>query len=148
MCGPLSVLYMTKVSFAMPSFVDEVQQLAHVLVVVDHGVVIRGLPAPRLTDAGGLGVGDPMHVGGIDPAEEGLARRVLLLDPVLGGAHELVVADFHPLLGERARVLDPLLAHPTPSRLLGRIVLVLRPAVEHSPGPKPLAELGKSFWGG
>ena len=140
MCGPLSVLYMTKVLSRDAQLVEQVQQLAHVLVVVDHRVVIRRLPSAGLAEALRLGVGAQVHVGGVDPAEERLAGFVLALDEVLGGSDELVVAGLHALLGQRAGVLDLLLAHPAPARLLGRIVLVGRPAVQDAARAESLAE--------
>ena len=82
-----------------------------------------------------------MHVGGVEPHEERLAGLVLARDEVLGRRDELVVAGLHPLLGERAGVLDLLLADAAPALLLGRIVLVLRPAVKHPARSEPLAEL-------
>ena len=73
MCGPLSVLYMTIVLSAMPSSSSRVEHLADVLVVVDHRVVVRRLPAARLPEALRLGVRAEVHVRGVEPAEEGLA---------------------------------------------------------------------------
>ena len=55
--------------------VEQVEQLADVLVVVDHRVVIRRLPAPRLAEALRLGVRPQVHVRGVHPAEERLAGR-------------------------------------------------------------------------
>ena len=120
--------------------VEQVEQLADVLVVVDHGVVIERLVLARPGRGSGLGVGPQMHVGRVDPAEERLAVLVLSLDQVLRRGDELVVARLHALAGERAGVLDLLLADPAPARLLGRVVLVGRPAVQHASRPEPLLE--------
>ena len=57
--------------------VEIVEHLADVLVVVDHRVVIGRLPAARLPEALGLGVGAEMHVGRVEPDEERLAGVVL-----------------------------------------------------------------------
>ena len=116
--------------------VEQVQQLAHVLVMVDHRVVIGRLPAAGLAKAFRLGVGPQVHVRGVDPAEERFAGLVLALDEVLGGGDEVVVAGLHALLGERAGVLDLLFADPSPARLLGRVVLVRRPAVQDAARPE------------
>ena len=147
MCGPLSVEYMTKVSSAMPSSSSRVEHLADVLVVVDHGVVIGRLPAPGLAQALRLGVREQVHVRGVEPDEERLAVLVLALDEVLGGGDELVVAGLHALLGERAGVLDLLLADPAPARLLGRIVLVGRPGMDHAARPEVLLEIREVLFG-
>ena len=61
-------------------FIQHGQHLADVLVVIDHHVVIFGLPAPRLPHALRFLVRAEVHVGGIDPDEEGLAGRLLFLD--------------------------------------------------------------------
>ena len=53
--------------------VQRLEDRADVLVVVDHGVVVRALPAPRLADALRLGVGAEVHVGEVHPDEERLA---------------------------------------------------------------------------
>ena len=55
---------------------EVVQRLEHradILVVVDHGVVVRALPAARLADALRLGVGAEVHVGEVHPDEDRLA---------------------------------------------------------------------------
>jgi hypothetical protein len=122
--------------------VEQVKHFAHVLVVVDHGVVVRRLPLARLANALGLGMRDQVHVRGVEPHEPGLACLLLALDEVLGGGGELVVAGLHALPGERARVLDLLLANLAPSRLLGgRIVLVDGPRVDHAARTEALAKL-------
>ena len=108
MCGPLSVEYMTIVSSAMPSSSSRSEQAAHELVVVDHRVVVLGLPAPRLPDALGLGVGAEVHVRGVEPDEERGVGLVLSLDEIDCGLVEFVVDGLHALLGERAGVLDAL----------------------------------------
>jgi len=50
--------------------------------VIDHGVVVRALPAASLTDALGLGVRAKVHVGEIHPEKHGLARGFLALEEV------------------------------------------------------------------
>ena len=110
--------------------VEIVEHLADVLVVVDHRVVIGRLPASGLSEALRLGVRVEVHVRGVEPDEERLARVVLALDEILGRGDEFVVAGFHALLGQRAGVLDLLLADLAPARLFGRIVLVGRPGMD------------------
>ena len=53
---------------------------------------------------------------------------------------DLLVDGFHALLGQRAGVRDLLLAHSPPSRLVGRVVLVGRDAVEHAAWSELLLE--------
>ena len=57
-------------------FVEEVERLADVLVMVDHRVVIGRLPASRLPLVFRLGVSEGVHVGRVEPDEERLARVV------------------------------------------------------------------------
>ena len=121
--------------------VEQVEQLPDVLVVVDHRVVVRGLPGPGLPEALRLGVRTQVHVGGVHPAEERRAGLVLAADPVLGGGDEVVVAGLHPLLGQRPGVLDPLLADPAPARVLGVVVLLGGPAVQDTARPEPIPEV-------
>ena len=141
MCGPLSVLYMTNVSSAMPSSSSRSSSSPTLLVVVDHRVVVRGLPRPGLAEALRLGVGPEVHVGGVHPAEERGAGLLRPPDEVLRLGDEVVVAGLHPLLGQRAGVLDPLLADPAPARVLGVVVGVRRPAVQHAARPVPVPEV-------
>jgi hypothetical protein len=94
-------------------FVKDVEQLPHVLFVVDHGVVIGGLPAAGLAQAFGLGVGPEMHVGGVHPHEKRCARGVLTADEVDARCRCLVVDGLHALAVERTGVFDALLAHRT-----------------------------------
>ena len=53
--------------------IDQVEDLAHVLVVVDHRVVVVALHHAGLTEALGFRMGPEVHVGEVDPGEEGLA---------------------------------------------------------------------------
>ncbi len=65
-------------------FVEHVEHRAHVLVVVDHRVVVLRLPHPGLAPAPGLDVRVEVHVGEVAPHEERVARVVLPLDVVDG----------------------------------------------------------------
>src|SRR5262245_11232601 len=105
--------------------------------------MVGRLPAASLSNARGFRMGPQVHVGGVHPAEKGFARCMLALDPVLGGADELVVAGLHALLGERAGVLDLLLAYPAPARLFGGVVGIGRPAVHDAARAKAFAKVRK-----
>jgi hypothetical protein len=124
-----------------PQLVQPVQQGADDLVVVDHRVVVGRLPATGLPDALRLGMGAEMHVGGVEPDEERRPRLVLAVDEVQGVLQDLVVDGLHPLAGQRPGVLDPLAPDPAPAGLLGVVVVLGRPAVQHPAGPPPLPEL-------
>jgi hypothetical protein len=66
---------------------------------------------------------------------------MLAVDEVQPVLQHLVVDRLHPLAGQRPGVLDPLAADAAPARLLGRVVLVGRPAVQHPAWPEPLPEV-------
>jgi hypothetical protein len=55
----------------------------------------------------------------------------------------IVVDGLHPLLRQRPGVLDPLASHPAPARLLGGVVGVGGPAVQHPARPEALPEVGE-----
>src|SRR4051812_35342374 len=84
-----------------------------------------------------------MHVRGVDPREPRPAGVVLATDEVFSSSDEFVVARFHALLRQWSGVLDALLADPTPTRLLRRIVLLGGPAVQHAARTEALAEVRK-----
>ncbi len=112
--------------------VERLEHRADVLVVVHHRVVIGTLPAAGLPDALGLGVRAEVHVGEVHPKEDGLAGRVLTLEEVRRTVGEVVVAGLHPLLRQRAGVLDGLLADFAEARINRRVVLVGCLAVQHT----------------
>ena len=121
--------------------VETVKHGADILVVVDHRVVVLGLPRPGLTAALRLGVGVKVHVGEVAPDEERRAGRVLPLDEVDGGIGDVVVDGFHPLLVQRPGVLDGLLADRTVLlvvRLCG--FLSERLALQHAARQRKLVE--------
>ena len=74
--------------------------------MLDHRIVILGLPASRLsTDL----VGDvcaEVHARGVEPDKKRLVSICGVCDEALCFGDDLVVDGLHPLLGERARVLD------------------------------------------
>ena len=142
MCGPLSVLYMTNVLSAMPESIERLEDRADVLVVVDHRVVILALPPAGLADALRLGVRAEVHVGEVHPEEERLVGLRLPLDEVDGPVGDVVVDRLHPLLGQRAGVLDRLLADLAEPRVDGRVVLVVALQSSTPRGPYFLRNAG------
>ena len=81
----------------------------------------------------------------IPPTEERLPGLHLLLDEGDGGIERFVVHRLHALLGQRACVLDLLLADLAEARIDGRVVGVGRPAVQHSARSELRAE-GRILW--
>ena len=68
----------------------------------------------------------------LNQQKNGFAGLVLPVDEVERGVEEFLVHRLHALLGQRTGVLDRLLADPAEPRILGRIVLVGRLALQHA----------------
>jgi hypothetical protein len=112
--------------------VQRLEHRADVLVVVDHRVVVWALPAASLPDALGLGVRAEVHVGEVHPQENGLPCGLLTLEEVHRTLGEVVVTGLHPLLSQRAGILDGLLADLAKARINGFVVLVGGFAIQHA----------------
>ncbi len=119
--------------------VQQVEQLADRPVVQHHGVVVEALAADALRLFGNMG--EEVHVGGVPPHEERFAIRMGLLDELDRAGGDIVIDGLHALSGQRAGVLDGLLAHPAKARVFGRIIDIRRFAMEQTPRPKELLEL-------
>ena len=77
-------------------------------------------------------VRDDVHARRVQPDEERLAVALRLVDELDGVWSRISSSTVSMRFGvERAGVLDLLLADLAPARMLGRVVLVGRPAVEH-----------------
>ncbi len=103
--------------------VEQLEQFADVHVVLDHAVavfVLAGDAAVLL-----LHVGAKVHAGAVPPAEEWLAGLDLALDEVLGRGDGFVVNRLHPLLGQRAGVLDSV-------PLAGRSLAIVLASLQHA----------------
>jgi len=126
--APLSVEYITMVSFAMPSFVELVEERSDVPVVLHHaiGVEPQAGHALRLL----LEMREHVHARRVPPDEERLALLVGALDELEARGEELLVDGLHPLGVQRASALDLLRA------------VRLGPAVEHAARPETLLEPG------
>src|SRR6476660_8755190 len=138
MCGPLSEEYITKVLSAMPSSSSRSSICPTFLswsIIVSP---IRRLPPASLSQAFRLGVSEQVHVSRIQPDKERLAVFVLALDQIGGRGDEFVVAGLHALFRQRPGVFDPLLADASPTRLFRGIVLIGRPAMQHTAGTELL----------
>ena len=83
-----------------------------------------------------------VHVGEVDPGEEGLSGFRLAPNEVLGALRDVVVDRLHPLLCQRPGVLDDLLPDSTVARVLGRVVHIGRLAIQDAARPVFLSELG------
>ncbi len=112
--------------------VDRLEHRADILVVVNHGVVVGALEATRLTDALRLRLGAEVHVRKVHPQEDRLVGLDLPLDEVRRPSGDVIVDGLHPLLGQRAGVLDGLLANLSRPRLHGFVVFVRSLAVQHA----------------
>ena len=129
-------------------FVDQIEQLADVAVVVDHRVVVRRLPAAGLAEALRLGVRPEVHVGHVHPDEERGAGLVLAPDEIDARAGGLVVDGLHPLLGQRPGVLDALLADWAVAVVDLAAVLVGGPGVDDAARQQRLAQQRRFLLGG
>ncbi len=65
-----------------------------------------------------------------------LVRFGLLLHPADSRGSDLLIDRFHALLGQRAGVLNRLLAYAAPARIGRRVILVSREAMQHASWPK------------
>ena len=71
---------MTKVLVRDAQIIQRLEDCADILVVIDHGVVVRALPAPGLAQAFRLSAGAQVHVG--DGHEERLASLMHPIDEI------------------------------------------------------------------
>ena len=108
--------------------------------MVDHGVGIFTHPPAGLALALRLDVRAEVHVREVHPQEDRLAGRLLTLDEVHGPVGDVVVDRLHPLLGQRAGVLDDLLADLAEPRVHGRVIRVAGLRVQHTARAKLFAE--------
>ena len=104
--------------------VQGLEQRADGVVVLEHAVDVFAVAMRVAAAMIGANVGSQVHARGIEPAEERLARGLLPLHVVDGRGRCLVVDRLHALLGQRARVLDGLLADLAEARIDGGIVAV------------------------
>ena len=91
-------------------FVKLLENGAHVLVMVDHCVVILALPTPGLSDAPRFGMRAKVHVCEVHPYEHGLAGLMLLVDELRSPGGDVVIDGFHTFFGERPGIFDLLRA--------------------------------------
>ena len=112
--------------------IQRLEDRADILVVVDHGVVVRALPAACLADALRFGVGAEVHVREVHPDKGWLAGLVLPLNEVHRTGSDVVIDRLHPLLGQRAGVLAHLLADLAEARIHRRIVHSRGLAIQHA----------------
>ena len=108
--------------------VEQAEQITDEVVVIEHRVVILRLPAPGPANALGFGMGAEMHVGGVEPDEERGLRLVLALMKSTAASRNSSSTGLHPLLGQRAGVLDALGA------------VGVGPGVQHAARPELLPE--------
>ena len=121
--------------------VELLEQLADLAVVLDHAV--------RIEAQAGFALGlllqarPDVHARGIPPDEKRLVGLVSLVDELKRPLGDLLVDRLHPPFGERAGVLDFLLADLAVMRIDGRIVHVRGPGMKHAARPEFTLELGQ-----
>ena len=64
--------------------INEIEQFADALVVIDHHIVVFRLPAAAAADVLGPGVGAEVHVGGVEPHKKRLAGVHRITDEAFG----------------------------------------------------------------
>ena len=104
--------------------VQRLEQRADRVVVLDHAVDVLAVAVRVAAAMLGADVRAQMHARRVEPDEERLARCLLPLHVVDGRRRGLVVDRLHALLGQRAGVLDGLLADLAEARIDGGIVPV------------------------
>jgi hypothetical protein len=95
MCGTVVRRIHNECIFGETQFIDDIENRAHVLIVVDHRIVIRRLPSAGLTHTLWLGIRADVHVGEVDPAEERLAGLVLTFNEIHCCIRDVVINRFH-----------------------------------------------------
>ena len=126
------------VSLAMPMSSSALSKRADGVVVLEHAVDVLAVAVLVAAAMLGPDVRAQVHAGRVEPDEERLARSPLPLHVVDGRSRGLVVDRLHALLGERAGVLDGLLADLAEARIDGGVVPVGRLAAQDA----ARAELG------
>jgi hypothetical protein len=125
------------VSSAIPQLLQLGQQLADHPVKLLHPV---GVPAqPGLVPPPVRQARPDVHAGGVVPQQERPAGLVGTVDEVKRAGQQVVLDSLHPLAGQRPRIGDGLAADPAEAFVLGRVVGLAGPAVQHPPrGKQPL----------
>ena len=75
-----------------------------------------------------------MHAGGVVPQQERLAGLVGAVDEVQRPGQQVVLDGLHALAGQRPGVSDGLAADPAEAFVLGRVVGLAGPGVQHAAG--------------
>ena len=112
-------------------------------VVLDHAVGVDAQAGDPLRLR--LEVRPDVHPGPVPPDEEGLALVHGGPHECFGRVEELLVHRLHPLRGQRASVLDALLADHAEAGILGRVLLRRRPGV-HDPARAELRGERRIVW--
>src|SRR6476619_3766324 len=112
-------------------FVDRLQNLADIVVMLEHAVEIFADAATSAHLWADMRV--EMHPGSVPPQEERALGRHLALHEVNRRIHGLVVDRLHAFDGKRTGVLDVLLANLAPARIDSLIVDVGGKRSDHAP---------------
>ena len=117
--------------------VERLEQGADGVVVLEHAVDILAVAVGVTAAMLSADVGAQVHAGRVEPARRTACLPALLPFHVVDGrGRGLVVDRLHALLGERAGILDGLLADLAEARIDRGVVLVGRPAPEHAARPE------------
>ncbi len=123
------------------SVIQSLEDLADDSVVLDHAVVVFGTRSETgLVAMLRLHVREGVHARGVHPTKERLVGLGLSLDEIDRSIGSFVVDRLHAFSGQRAGVLNGLLAYAAPARLLGGIILVGSLTAEHAARAEHLLE--------
>src|SRR5688572_1940343 len=104
------------------------------LIVIDHGIMIRRLPATCLPKTLWFRVREQVHMRRVQPNEERFIGIFLTFYEVGSRSNKFIITGLHSLCVQWSCVFDLLLAHPSPARHFGRVVDIGSPGVNHTSG--------------
>jgi hypothetical protein len=112
--------------------VEGLEQAADRIVMLHHAVDVFAIAVGVAAAMAGADMRSQVHAGRVEPDEEGLAGPLLPLHEIDRRGRRFIVDGFHALLGQRAGILDGLLADLAEARVDGRIVAIGRLAFQHA----------------
>ena len=121
--------------------VDLVENLADILVVIDHRIMVGRLPHSGLVQALLFGVGLQMHMGKVDPGKERFVGLDLAFHEVLGTLGDLIVEVGNLILLPHYITLDNLLADLAETRIDRWVVLIAGHRIDDPTGSLLLEEV-------
>ena len=119
---------------------EGLQQFADITVVLNHAVGIFVVGHAALPPHRGANMREEMHAGGVHPDKEWLIGLDLPLHEVDRCRGGFVIDRLHPLLGQRAGILDALLAYLAEAWVDGGIIDIAGFALDHAARAELLLE--------